>query len=442
MVRVESQEGKGSTFTVTVKAGCAHLPRGRIGSERALASTATQTVAYVQEALHWITEAPGAFVPPSRAPEATSSSGTSRLSQEANGSRPRVLWADDNSDMREYVRRLLADRYEVTAVSDGATAVAAAFATQPDLVLSDVMMPGLDGFGVLRQLRADGRTKTIPVILLSARAGEESSVEGLEAGADDYLVKPFSARELLARVRTHLELARLRRQWALELEAANQQLEAFSYSVSHDLRAPVRGIAGFAQMLARACKDKLDSEGQRWLGIIESEAQRMGQLIDGLLDLSRLGRQPLKSTPINMTALAQTVVDELTAGLPERKLQFDLKPLLPAQGDPILLRQVFVNLLSNAIKFTRHNAAARIEIGMQSTGTESEYYVKDNGAGFDVKYAHKLFGVFQRLHLAEDFEGTGIGLSIVQRIIQRHGGRIWAEGEVNKGATFRFTLPA
>src|SRR5258705_4408670 len=166
--------------------------------------------------------------------------------------------------MRDYVRRLLADRYDVLAVSDGLTALTAAQEEHPDLVLTDIMMPGLDGFGLLRELRADERTRTIPVILLSARAGEESAVEGLDAGADDYLAKPFSAHELLARVRTHLELARVRREWANELEQANKELDAFSYAVSHDLRAPLRAIDGFSKVLLDEHAGQLDKQARHY----------------------------------------------------------------------------------------------------------------------------------------------------------------------------------
>ncbi len=216
-IRVESREGRGSTFTVSVKTGRAHLPADRLGAPRSPASTATRATAYVEEALRWAVDVSG---------HENVRAATNRPNG-PDGPRPRILWADDNADMRDYVHRLLAEHYDVTAVSDGASAVAAALATPPDLVLTDIMMPGVDGFDVLRQLRANECTQTIPVILLSARAGEESSVEGLEAGADDYLVKPFSARELLARVHTHLELGKLRRDAAakLELEVQSRTFE-------------------------------------------------------------------------------------------------------------------------------------------------------------------------------------------------------------------------
>src|SRR5204862_7582480 len=179
-----------------------------------------------------------------------------------------------------YVRRLLADADEVEAVSDGAAALAAARETRPDLVLTDIMMPDLDGFGLLRELRADARTRTVPVILLSARAGEESAVEGLGAGADDYLAKPFSAQELLARIRTHLELTRLRRDWARELEQANKELEAFSYSVSHDLRTPLRAMDGFSKALLDEYNEKLDDQGRDYLRRVRMASQKMSVLIN------------------------------------------------------------------------------------------------------------------------------------------------------------------
>ncbi len=219
------------------------------------------------------------------------------------------------------------------------------------------------------------------------------------------------------------------------------ELEAFSYSVSHDLRAPLRAIDGFSRILMEDHADKLDAECARLLGIIHANTRNMGQLIDDLLAFSRLGRQPMRATHINMTELAKAVFDELTSTLPERRPQLNVRPLPPTSGDPTMIRQVVVNLLSNAIKFTGSCDTAVIEIGHTADEGGGNYYVKDNGVGFDMRYVDKLFGVFQRLHTADEFEGTGVGLAIVQRIVQRHRGRVWAEGQVGGGATVYCALP-
>lgn len=225
-----------------------------------------------------------------------------------------------------------------------------------------------------------------------------------------------------------------------QLEAANKELEAFSYSVSHDLRAPLRAIDGFSRVMLEDYSDKFDDEGKRYLKIIRDNTQKMGQLIEDLLALSRLGRKQMEISEIDMAKLAKEVYDELKITTPERTIQLDIKTLPPAHGDQSMIRQVFVNLISNAIKFTRPREKAVIEICGVTEGNENVYYVKDNGVGFDMQYVNKLFGVFQRLHSADEFEGTGVGLAIVQRIVHRHGGRVWAEGKVNEGATFYFTL--
>jgi PAS domain S-box-containing protein len=224
------------------------------------------------------------------------------------------------------------------------------------------------------------------------------------------------------------------------LEAVNRELEAFSYSVSHDLRAPLRAISGFAQAVVEDYAPRLDDEGKRFLGLIQDNAHRMGQLIDDLLTFSRLGRQQLMEAQIDMGALAQAVFEELLAQHPGREIRFMVHDVPPALGDRAMIRQVLVNLLSNAIKFTRPRAEAVVEFGYSRQHGRGAYYVKDNGVGFDMQYAGKLFGVFQRLHAVTEFEGTGVGLAIVYRIITRHGGRVWAQGEVDKGAAFYFTL--
>jgi len=226
-----------------------------------------------------------------------------------------------------------------------------------------------------------------------------------------------------------------------QLEAANKELEAFSYSVSHDLKAPLRAIDGFSLILLEDYSDKLDAEGKRLMNIVRGNTQNMGQLIDDLLAFSRLGRQQMATSNMDMGKLAKAVFKELKATAPERTIQFKINTLTAAHGDRSMIRQVFVNLLSNAIKFTRHKETAIIEVDGCVEDEQNIYYVKDNGVGFDMQYANKLFGVFQRLHSQAEFKGTGVGLAHVQRIIHRHGGRVWAEGKANEGAVFYFTLP-
>jgi PAS domain S-box-containing protein len=229
---------------------------------------------------------------------------------------------------------------------------------------------------------------------------------------------------------------------AAELTAANQELEAFTYSVSHDLRAPLRAVDGFSRIVLEDYAANLDAEGRRKLNVIRSESQRMGRLIDDLLAFSRLGRQPIEPVEIDMHAMARSVFDELAANDPSRRLQLDLHPLPPARGSEPLVRQVWVNLIGNAVKFTRQRDPGIIAIHSRADESGGTVYsVKDNGAGFDMRHAGKLFGVFQRLHNQDDFPGTGVGLALVQRIVHRHGGRIWAESEMDHGAVFHFTLP-
>lgn len=226
----------------------------------------------------------------------------------------------------------------------------------------------------------------------------------------------------------------------VQLEAANKELEGFSYSVSHDLRAPLRAIDGFSSRLIRDFGDKLEEDGVRKLHAISRNAQQMGQLIDDLLSFSRLSRKEMHMSRVNMEAVARDVWGEIKELNPNRELDFKIVNMIPVFGDASLIRQVVVNLLSNAVKFTKDRKPAVIETGSCNEGNEITYYVKDNGVGFDMRYYDKLFGVFERLHRPEDFEGTGVGLAIVQRIIHRHGGRVWAEGKVNGGATFYFTI--
>ncbi len=226
-----------------------------------------------------------------------------------------------------------------------------------------------------------------------------------------------------------------------QLEAANKELEAFSYSVSHDLRAPLRAIDGFSQIVLEEYAPRLDAEGNRLLHVIRSSTQKMGDLITDLLDLSRTSRGEMKLARVDMKALANSTYHEAASLEIRQKVSLSVDSLPEAYCDPSLMRQVWRNLISNAVKFTMPKEVRKIEIGGRADHDMNIYFIRDSGVGFNPAYAHKLFGVFQRLHKTEEFEGTGVGLAIVQRIIHRHGGKVWAEGKVGEGATFWFSLP-
>ncbi len=285
----------------------------------------------------------------------------------------------------------------------------------------------------------------------------DTAVAAMQVGALDYVLKPFKLNVILTVIGRALEIRALRienaalqrreREQAAELAGAYRDLESFSYSVSHDLRSPLRAIRGFTDLYLSEFGDAIPAGGRRRLDQVVAGAERMDQLIEDLLKFCRFSRAPLKRRPVDLDAMVRRVTAALQAADPARSIDVQIDTLPGCEGDPSLLEQVVTNLISNAFKFTRDAAAARIEIGsmqMPSPGTPDEpelvYFVRDNGAGFDMKYAENLFGVFQRLHSREEFEGTGVGLSIVQRILQRHGGRIWAEGVPKRGATFYFVV--
>jgi light-regulated signal transduction histidine kinase (bacteriophytochrome) len=226
-----------------------------------------------------------------------------------------------------------------------------------------------------------------------------------------------------------------------EVKEANRELEAFSYSVSHDLRSPLRSVDGYAQILKDDYYDKFDEEGKRVIGIIINSAKRMGRLIDDLLDFSRVGRKEIGKSQINMDEFVTLILDELLQQQGQREIQINKTELLSGLVDVNMIRQVWVNLLSNALKYTLNKETACIDIGSYEDPKEIVYFVKDNGVGFNMAYYDKLFGVFQRLHKAKDFEGTGVGLAFVKRIVERHKGRVWAEADLDKGATFYFSIP-
>jgi light-regulated signal transduction histidine kinase (bacteriophytochrome) len=259
-----------------------------------------------------------------------------------------------------------------------------------------------------------------------------------EEVATQLAIAVYQAR-LLASVRNHAaDLEATVRARTHALEAANKELESFSYSVSHDLRAPLRAVDGYARMLEEDYAERLDGEGRRLLSVVRQSSQRMGRLIDDLLAFSRLGRQQPARQALDMRQLVGEVVDELRNGA---TAAVELGELPRARADRALIRQVWANLVGNALKYSGRRPDARVEIGGRAEGGENVYWVRDNGVGFDMRYADKLFGVFQRLHRADEFDGTGVGLAIVQRVVSRHGGRVWAEGKLGEGACFHFSLP-
>jgi PAS domain S-box-containing protein len=562
-VGVESVMGQGSTFRIAIPLGKAHLDPGRVGKASEVGSTSVTPAAFVEEALRWLPDE-GAF------PE------TPAVETERSKEKPRVLWADDNADMRGYVRRLLGGRFDVEAVPDGQAALEAARARKPDLVLSDVMMPRLDGFGLLRELRADPELCEIPVILLSARAGEEARIEGMEARADDYLIKPFSARELLALVESHLKMSRSRREateaarraernasmlasivessddaivsknldgiimsWnqgaerlfgytAAEvigksinilippdlvdeepgilarlrrgervdhfetirvrkdgsrlnisltispvkdatglvvgaskiarnitervrqeqalltantaLHQAHADLQLFAYSASHDLQEPLRMLRVYSELLQETFGGQLGQAGDELIRHTVEGATRMDNLLQGLrtyMQVSATDHPPHEETDAG-EVLNKTLLN-LQAPIEESGASITVSVLPRVRMHEFQMEQLFLNLIGNAIRY--RNGVPRIKIAATLQGKNWLFSVEDNGIGIEPRFKEQIFGLLKRLHTNSEYPGTGMGLAICQRIIERAGGRIWVESEPEKGSTFYFTIP-
>jgi len=348
-------------------------------------------------------------------------------------------------------RTLRAEGYEVTGATSGSEALALLAKGHFDLLLTDLMMPQMDGIALLgRALALDPQ---LVGIVMTGQGSIPTAVTAMKTGAVDYVVKPFKLSVVLPALERALLLrglrvrnARLERrvqERTAELEAANQELDAFCHSVSHDLRTPLRTIAGFAELLRGRHAAEMSPEVRRLVGLVQAGVDEMDRLTGDLLEFSRLGRTPIARQPVDLQQLGRDVWAALQEARAGRHIELTLPPLPAVSGDPALLRLVLVNLLANAIKYTRPCEPARVEVGVAPGAAESPpvFFVRDNGVGFDRREADRLFGVFQRLHPAAQFEGTGVGLATVRRIIERHGGRIWAEAAPGRGATFYFTLP-
>ncbi|MDB5216204.1 MAG: Sensory box histidine kinase [Myxococcaceae bacterium] len=332
---------------------------------------------------------------------------------------------------------------EVVRAATGNEALGQLLKREYAVMLLDVQMPEMDGFEVARYARDNPVTRDVPIIFLTAMLEtEENALRGYGTGAVDVLFKPINGQILKSKVQIFLDLYRSRRQLADEVEAHTRtmaELEAFNYSVSHDLRAPLRTVDGFSQALLEDYGEAVDDTARDYLKRIRQAAQRMSQLIDELLNLARIGRAAVQLGRVDLSGLARRIVDGLRRDDPTRNVEF-VTADLTVRGDPQLLRIALENLLRNAWKFTGTQAAATIELGARTQRGETEYFLKDNGVGFDLAFAKRLFQPFQRFHTIDEFEGTGIGLAIVERIIRHHGGRIRAESAPGSGATFFFTL--
>lgn len=363
----------------------------------------------------------------------------------------RLLIVDDEAaQMRALCDTLEDQGYEVHGCADGEAALLELRRAPYDLLLADLMMPGMNGIDLLRAALAID-----PILVGIIMTGEGtigSAVEAMQSGALDYILKPFKLSAILPVLSRGLTMRRLRvenaalerrvREHAAELETTNRELDAFTRSASHDLRAPLNVVLGFSALLANELGPRVPAEQRDWLTHIERSAQRMSDLIDALMRLSQVGRQVLQLQSVDVAALVQSIADDLRQEQPQRHASLQLGALPRTTADASLLRQLFVNLLSNAFKFTRATEHAVIEVGCQADGGEQVFFVRDNGPGFDMAHAQRLFDAFQRFHRADEFEGSGVGLSIVQRIVQRHGGRIWAEAAPGRGASFFFSLAA
>ncbi|RYZ43604.1 MAG: response regulator [Myxococcaceae bacterium] len=443
-VTVRSAPGTGSTFTVSLPTGSGHLPAARVDPDGTRATPSGGPQAFLAEVSQW--NAAGTAAPPAPATPAPT--------------KARILLADDNADMRDYLTRLLAPRWSVETATHGLQALDAARTNPPDLILSDVMMPGMSGTQLVQALRADERTRTIPLVLLSARAGEEATIEGLRSGADAYLVKPFSANELLARVESQLTMSRLRQDALLaermHAEETTRLLEASRRAtrsreetlavVSHDLRSPLTAIGTAAELLQRALgHDEREARLRRHTDSIRRSVGRMNLLIADLLDLASIdaGTLSIEVSPQTVEELVREARELFEPQAAEKGLRFtvDLEPGRILRCDKERILQTLGNLLSNAIKFTPQGGSVGLKVEAEAGTRGVRFGVMDTGPGISEEAQARIFDRYW--HAAQkQREGHGLGLSIAKGIVEGHGGRIWVESATGQGSTFWFSLPA
>jgi len=365
--------------------------------------------------------------------------------------KPKILIVDDKPENLVALEIVLRDMdVELVKAGSGNEALKATLHHDFALALLDIQMPEMDGYELAGILREEDKTNRLPFIFISAVYTDNLNVfKGYEKGAFSFITKPFQPEILINKVKffvekhqQEIELFDLNESLAKkneELQFINKELETFSYSVSHDLRAPLRALDGYSRIITEDYAHLLDDEGKRLLANIQFNAKRMGTLVDDLLLFSRLGKKEVQKHSVDMNEIVATVLKEMNASTPH-KANIKVNSLHPANADRSLFNQVWVNLISNAIKYSGKKEKPEVEISSTQTEKETTYCIRDNGVGFNIAYVSKLFGVFQRLHDPNEFEGIGIGLAFVHRIISKHGGKVWAEAKVNEGATFYFTL--
>jgi len=374
-----------------------------------------------------------------------------------SGQRQRILLVEDNPGDARLIRESLLDLAGNSFVLETADRLASALkrlsAGGIDAVLLDLSLPDSQGSETFSKTKAN--SPKVPIVVLTGLGDEALALKMVQEGAQDYVTKIDLKGSILSRVIRYAierekseqqmrafneELEKRVRERTAELTAANEELEAFSASVTHDLRGPLQLIDGYSEILTDTYGHALDAEAKKYVQRIHASAQEMDRIIEDLLKLSRLGRQELKLQRTNLNEIIQSILADMESVTQARKIEWNIGELQEAECDRGLIKQVLANLISNAVKYTRQRDLAVIEIGQTVIQGERVICVRDNGAGFDMKLADKLFGAFQRLHRQDEFEGTGVGLATVRRIVQKHGGRIWVEAELNKGATFYFTL--
>jgi two-component system sensor histidine kinase/response regulator len=367
-----------------------------------------------------------------------------------------ILIVDDDATKRFALKAILAPLGQnLVEAASGTDALRQLLKQDFAVILLDVRMPGMDGFETAQMIRQRPRSELTPIIFVTALASAETDMgRGYDLGAVDFVFAPvvpaimrakvsvfvelYRAQQELRRYRTQLE--RLVQERTTALTAINRELEAFSYSVSHDLRAPLLAFEGLNRSLLDDYGDRLDPRAKDYLQRMRRASERMTSVFDGLQTLFRLTSGEIHREPCDVSSIATEIVEEMRAADPDRKVEVGISEGLTASADPRLARILLTNLISNAWKFTTKEPAARVEVGAEIVDGDTRLFVRDNGVGFDMIYAHKLFGAFQRLHSQSEFPGVGIGLATVRRIVNRHGGRAWAEGAVGEGATFYFVL--